>query len=173
METDVETSIVEKKTEEVLEYLAGALSDSYRELYCALRLKGLLAPGEEEARQRALEEMSEDEYSLARGWLNISRRDSTMAAKKDGERVLEEQIRSQLRECHRLIGRALKKPDPSLAKLASMQLDEVTHLILMRESVKHVSEKDYEFEIEDDGEPTFRLRAQGVSSALAEPKGYV
>ncbi len=70
MATDGEIgAMVERKTEEVLECLAGALSDSYRELYCALRLKALLKLGEGEARERALEEMSEDEYSLARGWL--------------------------------------------------------------------------------------------------------
>ncbi len=95
-----------------------------------------------------------------------------MTAKKEWEEILEKQIKSQLRECHRLVKRALKKPDPSLSKLASMQLDEVTHLILMRKSVRHVSEKDYEFDIAEDGEPVFHLRAQGIGGGAADPRGY-
>jgi|GEM_PF-6743374 len=50
-------------------------------------------------------------------------------------------------------------------------LDGKTHLILMRKSLRHVSEKDYEFDIGGGGDPMFHLRAQeGVE--VGEPWGY-
>jgi len=78
--------------------------------------------------------------------------------KKEWEKMIEKRIGSTLKESYRLVGKAVKKPDPSLLKLASVQLDEAAELLLSRKSVRHIKEEDYDFDCDEDGDPTFHLK---------------
>jgi len=59
-----------------------------------------------------------------------------MTDKKEWENALDAKISSTLKESYRLLGKAVKRPDPAIAKLVAAQLDEATALMLMRKTSK-------------------------------------
>ena len=93
--------------------------------------------------------------------------------KSDWERMLELRIGSTMKESYRLLKTAMKKPDPSVLKLASLQLEEASDLMLMRNSVRHVKDENYEFDCDEDGDPVFHLRGLQTPKAENQVGGYI
>ena len=95
-----------------------------------------------------------------------------MATKKEWERVVDYQVNARLKEAYKLIGKAIKQPDPAISKLVSHQMQEVTAKLLMKGGAKHVSEKDYDFDIDDEGDPVFGPKGALPRDQIPKVGGY-
>jgi hypothetical protein len=96
-----------------------------------------------------------------------------MTNKKHWESTLDMKIDLKFKESYRLLRKAMKKPDPSISKLISVQMEEVTMLLLMRKTSKHLKEKDYDFEIDEDGDPFLHHKTEDRELQTINLEGYV
>jgi|GEM_PF-3532633 len=90
--------------------------------------------------------------------------------KKDWERAVEKRMRSDMKEIHKLLAKSKKDLDPSLLKLAAIQLEDVSGMALMRNAARKVSAKKYLFMMDEDGDLVFKPASEVENG---EAKGYV
>ena len=89
-----------------------------------------------------------------------------MADKRVWERELGSKVEMQMEEMERIMEKLKGQPNPTLVRLMRFHLDKLEQDTLLMDTSKHLTEKLYSFEVDEEGDHVFHFKDTKPSKSV-------